>query len=75
MQHEVLVVDDHPLFRAALMGAVASACRECEFREADSVATLFDTLDERGKAARDGAGRSPREKDGGSSCVVELRCG
>jgi len=35
-----------PLFRAALKGAVAAACTNCEFLEADSVAGLFDTLEE-----------------------------
>jgi len=46
MNYEVLIVDDHPLFRAALKGAVATACTNCEFFEADSVAGLFDTLDQ-----------------------------
>jgi DNA-binding NarL/FixJ family response regulator len=46
MNYEVLIVDDHPLFRAALKGAVAAACTNCEFFEADSVATLFDTLEQ-----------------------------
>ena len=45
MNYEVLIVDDHPLFRAALKGAVAAACTDCEFVEADSVAGLFDTLE------------------------------
>lgn len=43
---EILIVDDHPLFRAALKGAVAAACSECVFREADGVAGLYDTLDQ-----------------------------
>jgi DNA-binding NarL/FixJ family response regulator len=46
MNYEVLVVDDHPLFRAALRGAVAASCDDCEFFEADSVAGLLDTLDQ-----------------------------
>ena len=46
MNHEVLIVDDHPLYRAALKGAVATACTDCEFVEADSVASLFDALEE-----------------------------
>jgi DNA-binding NarL/FixJ family response regulator len=46
MNYQVLIVDDHPLFRAALRGAVAAACTECEFFEADSVACLFDTLEQ-----------------------------
>lgn len=46
MHYEVLIVDDHPLFRAALKGTVAAACADCEFFEADNVAGLFDTLDQ-----------------------------
>src|ERR1022692_1290509 len=46
MNYEVLIVDDHPLFRAALKGTVAAACTNCEFFEADSVAGLFDTLEQ-----------------------------
>jgi DNA-binding NarL/FixJ family response regulator len=45
MNYEVLIVDDHPLYRLALKGAVAAACRHCEIFEADSVGTLFDALD------------------------------
>jgi DNA-binding NarL/FixJ family response regulator len=46
MNYEVLIVDDHPLFRAALKGAVAAACTNCEFFEADTVAHLFDALEQ-----------------------------
>jgi DNA-binding NarL/FixJ family response regulator len=46
MNYEALIVDDHPLFRAALKGTVAAACADCEFFEADNVAGLFDTLDQ-----------------------------
>jgi DNA-binding NarL/FixJ family response regulator len=46
MNYEVLIVDDHPLFRAALKGTVAAACTNCEFFEADNVAGLFDTLEQ-----------------------------
>jgi DNA-binding NarL/FixJ family response regulator len=46
MNYEVLIVDDHPLFRAALKGTVAAACTNCEFFETDSVAGLFDTLEQ-----------------------------
>jgi DNA-binding NarL/FixJ family response regulator len=46
MNYEILIVDDHPLFRAALKGAVAAACADCEFFEADSVAGLFDSLEQ-----------------------------
>lgn len=45
MHYEVLIVDDHPLFRAALKGAAAGACTDCEFFEADSVAGLFNALE------------------------------
>ena len=43
--YQVVIVDDHPLFRAALISAVCAACPTGEFFEADSVATLFDTLE------------------------------
>ncbi|MFI4891451.1 MAG: response regulator [Steroidobacterales bacterium] len=46
MHYQILIVDDHPLFRAALKGAIAAACTDCEFLEADSVAGLFDTLEQ-----------------------------
>jgi DNA-binding NarL/FixJ family response regulator len=45
MNYEVLIVDDHPLYRMALKGAVAAACLGTELFEADSVAGLFDALD------------------------------
>jgi DNA-binding NarL/FixJ family response regulator len=45
MNYEVLIVDDHPLYRLALKGAVAAACPDCEIFEADSVGGLFDALD------------------------------
>jgi DNA-binding NarL/FixJ family response regulator len=45
MNYAVLIVDDHPLFRAALKDAVGSACANCEFLEADSVAGLLDALE------------------------------
>jgi DNA-binding NarL/FixJ family response regulator len=45
MNYRFLVVDDHPLYRAALKGAVAAAFREAEFLEADSIAALFDILE------------------------------
>jgi DNA-binding NarL/FixJ family response regulator len=44
--YAILIVDDHPLFRAALKGAVGGACANCEFLEADSVAGLLDTLEQ-----------------------------
>ncbi len=44
MKYQVLIVDDHPLYRLALKGAVAAAFHG-EVFEADSVAGLFDALD------------------------------
>ncbi len=46
MNFRVLIVDDHPLYRAALKGAIAAACADTEFVEADSVAGLFDALEQ-----------------------------
>jgi DNA-binding NarL/FixJ family response regulator len=46
LSYEVLIVDDHPLFRAALKGALAAACTDCEFIDADSVTGLLDALDQ-----------------------------
>jgi DNA-binding NarL/FixJ family response regulator len=46
MNYEVLIVDDHPLYRLALRGAVVAACTNCEIYEADSVTGLFDALDQ-----------------------------
>jgi len=45
MKFQVLIVDDHPLYRLALRGAVAAACPNCEIIEADSVGGLFDALE------------------------------
>ena len=45
MSCEVIIVDDHPLYRAALKGAVSAACSAGTFHEADSVASMFDTLE------------------------------
>ncbi len=42
---QILIVDDHPLYRAALRGAIAASVPYCEFLEADGVATLLDTLE------------------------------
>ena len=41
----ILVADDHPLFRAALRGAVAASCADAEFVEADSVASLLEAIE------------------------------
>jgi DNA-binding NarL/FixJ family response regulator len=46
MNYEILIVDDHPLFRAALRGAVAAAFPNCDFFEADCVAGLYDALEQ-----------------------------
>jgi DNA-binding NarL/FixJ family response regulator len=46
MNYEVLIVDDHPLYRLALKGAVAAACANCEIFEAASVGGLFDVLEQ-----------------------------
>lgn len=45
MNYEVLIVDDHPLYRLALKGAVAAACPDSNIVEADCVAGLFDALE------------------------------
>jgi DNA-binding NarL/FixJ family response regulator len=45
MTYQVLIVDDHPLYRLALKGAVAAACPNCGIVEADCVGGLFDALD------------------------------
>jgi DNA-binding NarL/FixJ family response regulator len=45
MSCEVIIVDDHPLYRAALKGAVSAAFSKSTFHEADSVASMFDTLE------------------------------
>jgi DNA-binding NarL/FixJ family response regulator len=45
ISYQVLIVDDHPLYRAALKGALAAACADSEFFEADSIAGLFDALE------------------------------
>jgi DNA-binding NarL/FixJ family response regulator len=42
--YRVVIVDDHPLYRVALKGAVSAAC-SAEFHEADSVASMFGTLE------------------------------
>jgi DNA-binding NarL/FixJ family response regulator len=45
VNYQVLIVDDHPLYRLALNGAVAAACPESNIIEADSVAALFEALE------------------------------
>jgi DNA-binding NarL/FixJ family response regulator len=46
MNYKILIVDNHPLFRATLKGAIVAAGTNCEFFEADSVAGLLDTLEQ-----------------------------
>jgi len=46
MNYEVLIADDHALYRAALTGAVASACDNVEFLEADSIGSVFTALEQ-----------------------------
>jgi DNA-binding NarL/FixJ family response regulator len=41
----ILIADDHPLFREALKLAVSHVLPDCEIHEADSVASLFATLE------------------------------
>jgi DNA-binding NarL/FixJ family response regulator len=45
VNYQVLIVDDHPLYRLALKGAVAAALDGAVF-EADSVAGLFEALEQ-----------------------------
>ena len=45
MAYHVIIVDDHPLYRAALTAAVSGACPEGQFQEADSVEAMFDRLE------------------------------
>jgi DNA-binding NarL/FixJ family response regulator len=46
VSYEFLIVDDHPLYREALKGAIAVTYGDCRFIEADSVAGLLDTLEQ-----------------------------
>jgi DNA-binding NarL/FixJ family response regulator len=45
MAYRVIIVDDHPLYRAALTSAVSGACPEGQFHEADSVEAMFELLE------------------------------
>ena len=45
MARTILIADDHPLFRAALRGAVAANLADAEFVEADSVAGLLEAIE------------------------------
>jgi DNA-binding NarL/FixJ family response regulator len=46
VNYQILIVDNHPLFRATLMGTIVAAGTNCEFFEAESVAGLLDTLEQ-----------------------------
>lgn len=45
MNYEFLIVDDHPLYRAALKGAVQAAFADSVFIETDCVSGLLDLLE------------------------------
>jgi DNA-binding NarL/FixJ family response regulator len=45
MPYDVIIVDDHPLYRAALRAAIAGACPAGRFHEADSVAAMLENLE------------------------------
>lgn len=45
MATELIIADDHPLYRAALRGAVAAACAEASFVEASSVVELLEVVE------------------------------
>ena len=45
MARTILIADDHPLFRAALRGAIAPDLADAEFVEADSVAALLEAIE------------------------------
>lgn len=45
MGHELIVADDHPLYRAALRGAIAAALPDATIVEASSVAELLDVVE------------------------------
>ncbi len=45
MARTILIADDHPLFRAALRGAVAANLADAEFVEAESVAGLLEAIE------------------------------
>ena len=50
MDYQVLIADDHPLYRAALCGAVGATCSGAECIEADSVAGLLEILERHPRA-------------------------
>ena len=45
MARTILIADDHPLFRAALRGAVAGTMADTEFVEVDSVAAVLEAIE------------------------------
>ena len=50
IKYEILIVDDHPLYRDALRRAVAAAFPQSETFEAESVAGLFEALEHHPRA-------------------------
>jgi len=50
MNYELLIADDHPLYRAALKGAVAAALPQVSFHEADNVGALLQLIEAHGNA-------------------------
>ncbi len=44
MSGHILIVDDHPLYRQALCGAIAAACPDMQITEAHDVASMLDAL-------------------------------
>ena len=46
MAYEIIIADDHPLYRAALCAAVGSACEGSRIHEAPTVAALFALLEQ-----------------------------
>ncbi|WP_026959513.1 response regulator [Aliagarivorans taiwanensis] len=47
--YQIIIADDHPLFRSALNQAVSTAVPDAELREADSVAELLKLLEQHGE--------------------------
>lgn len=50
MHYDIIITDDHPLYRAALRGAVLAGYPHAAVREAGSVAGLFELLEEQSAA-------------------------
>lgn len=45
MHYDIIITDDHPLYRAALRGAILASYPDAAVREAESVAGLFELLE------------------------------